>query len=228
MLSSISNAIAKKFAPTSEIVKQFDTVNSESAELDRKIEIKKTQLQEAGRADPTSVQRIAGELNALEAQRKSNETAAAALQSGLEASKAAEKAAGRAKERAELLRRVETDKAFMTGMYQQLAKQMLPGLKHLAETERLVFAFNLENETGEAHVTSAETALRRQPSQKLWLDPLSQAVNLPQVDPADEPLHRALTRDELQAEAIGRDAAQRIATRKRVTAVNPPGQRRTA
>jgi hypothetical protein len=91
----------------------------------------------------------------------------------------------------------------------------------------LVFAFNLENETGEAHVTSAETALRRQPSQKLWLDPLSRAVNLPQVDPADEPLHKALTREELHSEAIARDAAQRIAVRKYITAVNPPGQRRT-
>jgi chromosome segregation ATPase len=137
MLSSIQTALAKKFAPTSEIVKQFDTVNSESAELDRKIEEKKAKLQEAGWAAPQSVQRLAGELNALEAQRKSNETAVAALQSGLEASKAAERAAERAKQRAELLRRVETDKVFMTGMYQQLAKQMLPGLKHLAETERL-------------------------------------------------------------------------------------------
>jgi hypothetical protein len=215
MLESIKT-IAKKFAPPAAISKEHQAIMAAGAALDRQIADKTVELQEAGRADPTSVQRIAGELNALEAQRKSNETAAAALQSGLEASKVAEKAAGRAKERAELLRRVETDKAFMTGMYQQLAKQMLPGLKHLAETERLVFAFNLETETGEAVVTSAETALRRQPSQKLWLDPLSQAVNLPQVDPADEPLHRALTRDELQAEALARESALRIATRKRI------------
>ena len=227
MLKSIKT-IAKKFAPPATISKEHQAIMATGAALDRQIADKTVELQEAGRADPASVQRIAGELTTLKAQRASNQDAVAALADGLESSKAAEKAAERAKQRAELLKRVEADKAFMTGKYQELAKQMLPGLKHLAETEGLVFAFNLENETGEAHVTSAETALRRQPSQPLWLDPLSQAVNLPQVDPADEPFHKALTREELHSEAIAREAAQRIAARKHVTAVNPPGQRHTA
>jgi hypothetical protein len=215
MLSSIQTALAKKFAPADAISGEFNKITSESAELDRKIEEKKAKLQEAGWADPQSVQRLAGELNALEAQRKSNETAVAALQSGLEASKAAEKAAERAKQRAELLRRVETDKAFMNGMYQQLAKQMLPGLKHLEETERLVFQFNLQREDDEPHVTSAETALRKQPSQNVLLSPLHWSVALPQVNPADEPFRKALTPHELQGEALAREAALRIATRKR-------------
>jgi hypothetical protein len=227
MLESIKT-IAKKFAPPATISKEHQAIMAAGAALDRQITDKKVELQEAGRADPASVQRIAGELTALKAQRASNQDAVAALADGLESSKAAERTAARAKERAELFRRVEADKTFMTGMYQQLARQMLPGLIHLAETERLVFAFNLETETGEAVVTSAETALRRQPSQQLWLDPLSQTVNLPQVDPADEPFRKALTRDELESEAIGREAAQRIAARKHVTAVNPPSQRRTA
>jgi hypothetical protein len=136
--------------------------------------------------------------------------------------------AARARERAAIEKRVEIDKTFMTGLYLQLAKQLAPALHHLEETEALVFKFNLECEDGEERVTSAETALRRQPSQKTWLDPLYQSVSLPPVNPADEPFRKALTKDELESEAIGREAAQRIAARKRVTAVNPPGQRRTA
>jgi hypothetical protein len=121
-----------------------------------------------------------------------------------------------ARERAAIEKRIEADKAFMTGKYQELAKQMLPGLKHLEETERLVFAFNLQREDDEPHVTSAETALRKQPSQNVLLSPLHWSVALPQVNPADAPFRKALSPDELQGEALARESALRIATRKRI------------
>ena len=123
--------------------------------------------------------------------------------------------AARARERAAIEKRIETDKAFMTDKYPELAKQMLPGLKHLEETERLVFQFNLQREDEEPHVTSAETALRQQPSQNVLLSPLHWSVALPQVNPADAPFRRALSPDGLQGEALAREAALRIATRKR-------------
>jgi hypothetical protein len=215
MLESIKT-IAKKLAPPAAISKEHQAIMAAGAALDRQIADKKVELQEAGRADPASVQRVAGELTTLKAQRASNQEAVAALADGLESSKAAERAAERAKQRAELSKRIEADKAFMTGKYQELAKQMLPGLKHLEETERLVFEFNLQREDDEPHVTSAETALRQQPSQNVLLSALHWSVALPQVNPADPPFRKALSPHDLQGEYLAREAALRIATRKRI------------
>jgi hypothetical protein len=209
MLESMKT-IAKKFAPPAAISKEHQAIMAAGAALDRQIADKKVELQEAGQSAPHEVGRIAKELNVLETHRVVNAKSAAALADGLESSKAAERTAARAKERSELVKENEIAKANIA-KYQQLAAQIVPLMENLEKTERRVFEYNLSLENGEEAIVSAEAALKRYP-----LAPLHQSVALPAIDPTAEPFRKALDHQELQAEAIGREAMRRIATRRRV------------
>jgi predicted nucleic acid-binding Zn-ribbon protein len=210
MLSTISNAI-KKLAPTAAITKEHAAVTSANLELDAKIAKAKEALDHAGKYVPQDVVMRAKELNDLQDQRKVNEAAAAALASGVSAAKEAEHSAARADKRAVIEKDVEIDMANLLGEYKDSAKKIAAIVERLERTERAVFSYNLELADGEQPIVSAEASLNRFP-----LPALHQSVSLPAINPPDEPFRKALTREELQGEAVAREAAQRIALRKQI------------